>query len=215
MNRPLVAVLAGLIALGTVNFVMAAAPGTIQNVFVTNWPRNQNVTVTNPPTVTTNVTVNFPPKVEPKVMILAENRSSVTWPQADTYTFSAHGYAALRITIDGQALTQNSVTMILYISVKNGPVETVLTGASFQLTYPSLYTSITPFPAGTYSGYTTAMPADSNEFVLRVSASSCSAPYGVSCTTDTIYTLTVYLMPEGSPQVCGVVYASPCYNHNI
>ncbi len=62
MNKPLVAVLVSLIALGTVNFVMAAAPGTIQNVFVTNWPRNTNVTVTNPPTVFVNNTVTLLPR---------------------------------------------------------------------------------------------------------------------------------------------------------
>ncbi len=61
MNRPLVAVLVGLIALGTVNFVMAGGADRIQNVFVTNFPRNQNVTVTNPPTV--NVTVTNPPVI--------------------------------------------------------------------------------------------------------------------------------------------------------
>ncbi len=60
MNKPLVAILVGLIALGTVNFVMAAAPGTIQNVFVTNWQKNQNVTVTNPPTVIVNVNMTRP-----------------------------------------------------------------------------------------------------------------------------------------------------------
>ncbi len=82
MNKPLVAVLVGLIALGTINFVMAAAPGTIQNVFVTNWQRNQNVTVTNPPVVVVNITITTPAKPQPLREVIANNVTITANPSA-------------------------------------------------------------------------------------------------------------------------------------
>lgn len=58
MNRPFVALLVALAVLASVNFVVATGP-MIQRVFVTNWPGNQNVTVTNPPKPPIiNITVN-------------------------------------------------------------------------------------------------------------------------------------------------------------
>lgn len=118
MNKPLVAVLVGLIALGTVNFVMAAAPGTIQNVFVTNWPRNQNVTVTNPPTVVVNVTV-VSQHPAPKLLVLADNRS-LGINLNDSYAFSTSGYNRL-----SYAFSSNSggltTAVLIDIYLKNGP----------------------------------------------------------------------------------------------
>lgn len=138
MNKPLVAVLVSLIALGTVNFVMAAAPGSIQNVFVTNFPRNENVTVTNPPTVTTNVTVSFP-GAQPKVLVLAENRS-LAGGSTDTYTFSVRGYAWWSVTF---AETGTSSQTTYSISLKNGPAVALYTVTSWGTTgsvyYPAYF----------------------------------------------------------------------------
>ncbi len=93
MYKSLVAVLVGLIALGTFNFVNAVAPGTIQNVFVTNWPRNQNVTVTNPPVINLNVTASKP------VLNLkgggAVQSVTTQHPSSTNFTFAVRGYRDL------------------------------------------------------------------------------------------------------------------------
>lgn len=144
MNKPFVALLAIVVSLGALNVVMAAP--MIQRVFVTNFPENQNVTVTNPPTVTTNVTVNFP-GAEPKMLVLGDNRS-LTVGSTDTFTFSVRGYAWWSITFDGTGVSVTTFNIYL----KNGPAVALYTAGNWGAT-----------------GYYTVQAFQSDEVVFTIS----------------------------------------------
>ncbi len=184
MNKPLVAVLVSLIALGTINFVMAAAPGTIQNVFVTNWPRNQNVTVTNPPTVVVNV--NASPRTPPPISItLAENRTiqGQTTPIYWLYVWQCTPYDTFLVKTDGYS------RMDLLVR-KLDPYDAPTTNGAYDIPNPWVEWKV---------GNVTAKAAEAFSFDVTPFQVGQPAPFG----------LTMSLVVRGP---YALVHVSNCYN---
>jgi len=152
--------------------------------------------------VATNPTVVVVPIPEPEqppaasLIVLAENESAKSWPVSDNYTFNAEGFETWRLSANGTLISTNATSsmMSIFISTKNGPVEVFLTRVDFELSRPRTFqegniTVPIPSPPG---GTTQVLPADSQEFVLRVTAFLCTGEF---CDFEANYNLSVYLIP--------------------
>lgn len=142
VNKPFVALLCALTAMATVNMVIATGP-MIQKVFVTNWPTNQNVTVTNPPTVVVNTNVTIQPKAPLEKELtgaILSIKSSRLLPRTDFY------FRLYNSGVDAE-LTDQWATNYTF-DVRG--YQRLSLAASVRVPLDSLVNQSAPMPAPTY-----------------------------------------------------------------